>query len=136
MLLALFLLSCKAGESTVQSSDFEVTSRNNVNRVRLSNTGGGENKVEIIIRARGQMTSSNPKNIQLQGSSGVEEQTSFIGYDDVSFPFRGNVAFDYVKQANDVTGSLGETESLATTVRASVSFRIEEQGYWRVHIYY
>ena len=83
------------------------------------------------------MTSSNPENIQLQGSSGMEEQSSFVGYDEVSFPFNGTIAFDYVKQANDVTGSVaGETEPMSTTVRAAVSFTIQEQGQWRVNIYY
>lgn len=83
------------------------------------------------------MTSSGPENIFLQGSSGVQENSSYVGYDQVSFPFTGGVSFEYTKQANDATGSTpGEIESLATTTRAIVNFMIKEPGHWRVNIYY
>lgn len=136
-LIIFMMISCRTGESASQNAEYDITSTNNISRVRLSKMGSDENRVEIIIRGRSQMTSSGPSDVILQGSSGVQENSSFRGYEEVSFPFNGSVGFDYSKQQNDVVGSAASNvESLATSVRASVSFVIKEPGQWRVNIYY
>lgn len=136
--LSVYLFSfCKPGEVSVNSSANEITSNSDVNRVLISKTGEDENRIKIIPNGRGQMTPLDPLNIQVEGSSGIQELHSILGFTDVRFPFRDGISITCIKQTHDVNGTTEvEQKSLAPSLQANMSFKIKDPGKWRVNLYY
>jgi hypothetical protein len=138
--IVLLAVSCASSGSTQSYSEqTEVTEKRNISRVSFIKQSPSGNSIEFKFRGgRSQIgaSSSGPKSITLQGSSGSQETTRFRGFNNVEFPFEGQIRFVYTKQKNDSRGSQGSMTSAATDVSATLGVKIEEPGKWVITINY
>lgn len=99
-----------------------VTLKREVNRATLSQRSAEGNNVEVVIMSAG-VTLRNIEEMQLVGSSGNPvHSNSYIGFDEVSFPFEGNIRF---KAANKFGTGVYDRE---------VRFKVNEPGRWTLRL--
>ena len=107
--------------------------RNGIVRVSCLRTGDLPLRINYKF-ARGGSTSENTNTMSgllLQGSSGSESQTgNYFGFENVAFPFEGNIKFS----APSLLSS--PTESNAVTLNYELKFVINQPGAWTVTLFY
>lgn len=107
-------------------SPYVIGYRNNVGRINFTKISETPLSIRYKFSRSGETSSFlSVTNLLLRGSSGTENiSTSYTGYENVIFPFEGNVKFQAPNTLN--TSTLG----------CELRFAINEPGYWLVTIYY
>jgi len=107
-------------------SPYKIGHRNNIGRIACTKVGEQPFYVKYKFSRAGEASSFLAiSNLLLRGSSGTENiTTSFTGFENVTFPFEGNVKFKAPNSLN--------TAELDCELR----FTINEPGNWLVTIYY
>jgi len=110
------------GKEAVAS--YLVTYRNSIGRVSCVKMGTNRNYVNYKFSRAG-VVESNMNDLVLQGTSGVETlNSSFIGFEGVTFPFVGKVRFTAPNALN------------TSTLNCELRLTINEPGEWVVTLYY
>ena len=99
-----------------------ITMKRDVNRATISQRSEEGNQVEIVIMNSG-ITLRNVEDMQMIGSSGSPMSSStYMGFDNVNFPFEGNNRF---KAPNKLGTVVYDRE---------VRFKVNEPGQWTLRI--
>ena len=99
-----------------------VTMKRDVSRATLSQRSEEGNNVEVVIVSAG-VTLRGVEEMQMVGSSGTPlSSNSYIGFDNVSFPFAGNIRF---KASNKMGTVVYDRE---------VRFEVNEPGRWTLRV--
>lgn len=99
-----------------------VTMKRDVNRATISQRSAEGNNVEVVIMSSG-VTLRGVEDMQMVGSSGTPMSSdSYIGFDNVNFPFEGNIRF---KASNKMGTVLYDRE---------VRFKVNEPGLWTLRV--
>ncbi|TSA39004.1 MAG: hypothetical protein D4R64_01040 [Porphyromonadaceae bacterium] len=96
--------------------------RNNIGRVSCMKVGDRPYVKYKFFRNGGE--SNNISNLLMQGSSGSENTTSFTGFEQVTFPFKGKVIFN------------APNSFQTATITCELRFIINEPGSWIVTMFY
>lgn len=105
-------------------SPYVIEYRNSIGRISCIKIGTNRNYVNYKF-SRGGIPESNINGLNMQGSSGTEHLTSsFIGFEEVTFPFKGNVKFIAPNALN------------TATLNCELRLTINEPGAWEVTIFY
>ena len=112
------------GKETV--NPYTIGYRNNVGRVTCTKTGDDHNSVKYNFSRSGESNLFLKVNdLMMQGSSGTENiSNNFVGFEDVTFPFEGNVKFNAPNLLN------------TAILNYEVRLTINEPGQWLVTVYY
>lgn len=99
-----------------------VTMKREVNRATLSQRSEEGNNVEVVIMSSG-VALRDVVDMRMVGSSGTPlSSSSYIGFDNVSFPFEGNIRF---KASNKMGTVVYDRE---------VRFEVNEPGRWTLRV--
>lgn len=99
-----------------------VTMKRDVNRATISQRSAEGSNVEVVIMSSG-VTLRNVEDMQMIGSSGSPMSSStYMGFDNVTFPFEGNIRF---KAPNKLGTVVYDRE---------VRFKVNEPGHWTLRV--
>ena len=112
----------KKDKSKKEPAAARVTMKREVNRATLSQRSEEGNNVEVVIMSSG-VALRDVEDMRMVGSSGTPlSSSSYIGFDNVSFPFEGNIRF---KASNKMGTVVYDRE---------VRFEVNEPGRWTLRV--
>jgi len=112
----------KKNKKDKRPSAASVTMKRDVNRATISQRSTDGSQVEILIMNSGAPV-RNIEDLQMVGSSGSPvSSSSYNGFDNVTFPFEGNIRF---KASNKMGTAVYDRE---------VRFKVNEPGHWTLRV--
>lgn len=121
--------------------DYKVSTKRNINRVKVEHVGNSKNQVEILFWRNGSNNMNNVENVSVNGSSGSSSQqsNSFL-LEGAEFPLDLQVTYKVSRMfssggniGSKGTTSGGSDSSMKMDVR--LNMKINRSGYWRVYLY-